>query len=221
MSATRILLAVAAVLSATAASAAQADTAAATPPEPAARIHRSYAAELVVLADEFRRERIFNESENLLLAARDWGRSDPWKRVLDRRLEALRAERKTWWPDGPREDYRRFVESKKYAATRARLMREREELDARAAKRALDAAMKALGEQREADAEALLDFVSRVHADVARRLAGNAKRVWKRVRDRHAAAGLARLELGETTSRIDVSLDDLEGKVVLWRSKSL
>lgn len=187
----------------------------------ATRLHRTYAAELVVLADEFRRERIFNEAENLLVEARGHGDTDAWRRLMDRRREALREERKAWWPDGPREDYRRFVESRKYASTRKKLMRRRAELDTKAAKRALKAAMSALEEQREADAEGALAFVSRVDADVARRLAGDAKRVWTRARDRHAADGLARLELGETTSKVAVSLDDLKGKVVLWRSKSL
>lgn len=191
---------------------------AACPQGDLAAIRTAHGAALLALSDECVERRLLNDAERILLLARAW---DLDADELGTRTDALRAVRvKTVQEE--RDDYRAYLDSKDCVRARAWLEDAEEDLREETGDALCDLARGLLreGESRVAEDALELAFELDPESRDLRRVAGK-DRLEELRRRRADERSLANLSLGETIVGPQVTLDDFEDKVVLWRSASL
>ena len=191
----------------------------ALPPPPVKVIRASLAFGLLRLGTEASARGLYNDAERLLGAAQVWS---PSNLRSQHRLAANTAERRATYEEPRKQEYQQFLNSRRYAEERGRILRAEAELKGECFEKFLALARQALGSPDEELASiALTDALALNSEDPRLQRTAGKKRLEKVREERAQESGLARLNLGETILGRPLSVADLRGKVVVWRSFSL
>ncbi len=188
-------------------------------PSDLAPLRSRHAQALTALGRRALDQQLFNDAERLLGQALAW---DPETPGAEGNLDELAAMLRSRAKDPARAEYSEYLASKAFRRARGELREAEAAVLERTSTGLLERALSLLhGDDDPLAMEALhlafdLGLAEReLERAVGGSLAEAAFHSWQEGR------GLQRLELGERISGPQVTLDDLEGKVVLWRNFSL
>ena len=185
-------------------------------PSEVERIIAGHADALVDLSETASQQMLFNDVERLLLSIEAWSPADP---RIKAGLAALRERRIGLLKD---DDYLGFLKSKRYGTERERLRKAEEQARARTVADLLRLLGQRSQEPGSPEAARAAEAVFTLDPTNARLRALVGKAGLESLREqRRRERGIERLELGATVAGAEVSLQDLQGKVILWRSFSL
>jgi outer membrane protein assembly factor BamB len=192
---------------------------AAQAPWSVAQIRESYVSELIKLGDHCCRRSLFNDAERLVREAGEFGCD---RERVDDRLDAIRKLRIGVMKGAPEQPYKDFLRSDDYVRFRREIQKSRKKLDERTITRLRAAARSGVKQSQTPAAEQAFELIHGIDPNW-RFVGGSAERqLWRAVvRRGREKASISQMKLGEAISNHDLSLEDLKGKVVLWRSFSL
>ncbi len=164
-------------------------------------------------------DQLFNDAERLLEQALVWS---PQVHGIEAYIDSLDTLRRVRIKDPAREEYRAFLDSKEYTKARAALRESEASIKKATGSGAVDIATAASLAEDEALVEEALHLALDMGLDESalKRIVGS-KRASATLEAWEDSRGLQQLELGERVAGDPLALEDLEGKVVLWRNFSL
>ena len=188
-------------------------------PGPVAKIRDSYVSALLRLGDHCCRRSLFNDAESLVREADSIGADH--ERVADR-LRAIQMLR-VGVMKGPQEKlYGEFLESGDYDLHRQEITKKRQKLDKRTIARLRMATRNGIRTSQTSAAEHALELMYGIDPKCSVVGKASGGQLWSRVVSRERKkANISHMRLGEAISNRELSVSDLNGKVVLWRSFSL
>ena len=192
----------------------------ATPkPDLLGELERSYRDDLLELSTRAIESSLLNDAERLVVRAGDRGVD---RAEVKARCRAIQDIRLGMMKGKAKDAFKAFVASKPYESARRQLRRDERRLARGAAAHAAALARENLAREDRDRARRSLELVYAIEPGFSKIRPLALRKLWDEVREaERGRSSLARLEIGAPISDHQITIDDLEGKVVLWRSTSL
>ncbi len=193
---------------------AQGKDASATLPELCAK----YRNQLLAWSTQCEAEKLFTMADRLNREVLEWGGDSDQCKILHHQQVKAHAT----YSKEHRDAYRKFVKSAAFTKKTSKFLRAREAFDKKFARRMFALAEDAVAAQQSKAAMNIIERAMMLTDSLPKGSKRGVKRVWDAHKSRQRyQLSIDHLELGTTLGRSPLVLNDLKGKVVLWRSKSL